>query len=125
MNQPNLEAELDRLGELRHVGHALAEFAVSLLGSGFKRQGQRWVMRGQNWVDLQIHYKRATNIVFGLYGNAIRHGLKTHPKLDIRWIRNSRIEFIVRSRDDLDGAAFYLRQAAELRLRSGLPTIGD
>jgi len=57
-----IEAEMLQLGDLRHVGMALLEFARSLSAGEFVKTGAAWIYRPNNFVGFEIRYKRTKKL---------------------------------------------------------------
>lgn len=63
-----------QLDDLEPLGNALARFVRALDPKGtFRREGQQWVYRPDNFVTFSIHYKRTKNIVLSLRGHSAQY----------------------------------------------------
>jgi hypothetical protein len=54
----SIEEEILQLGDLRHVGMALLQFARSLAPGDFVKTGAAWIYRPNNFVGFEIRYKQ-------------------------------------------------------------------
>ena len=57
-----IDAEMLQLGDLRHVGMALLEFARSLSAGEFVKTGSAWIYRPNNFVGFEIRYRRVKKL---------------------------------------------------------------
>ena len=109
-----LENEIAEIPDLKYDGIALAQFSRSLFpGSDFKRGGQRWVFRPENYVTFAVHSARAKHIRLSLPGN--RKEFEEHKGAPLRQGRNpSWSECTLSDPSQLLAVASYIQRAAEL-----------
>ncbi|MCQ8130661.1 hypothetical protein [Methylomonas rivi] len=118
----NIRNELSNLSELTSIGLALADFCEALAEGGlFERSDARWVMRPNNFVTLEPHWKRVKNIAISLRGKP--EEFAPLPELPIKAGMSGYSECKVESPRQLAAAAFYIRRAHEIyeRGRTRLP----
>ncbi|QEE23171.1 hypothetical protein CS053_00655 [Rhodanobacter glycinis] len=109
----NIRDEMQKLGPLASTGVALADYSEAIAGGGkFQLSGNRWVMRPDNFVTLEPHWKRTTNVAISLRGNPAEFAAM--PELPISAGMAGYTECKVESPTQLAAAAFYIRHAHEI-----------
>src|SRR5438874_10702436 len=58
----SIEDEMLRLGDLKHVGMALLQFARALSDGEFVKTSAAWIYRPNNFVGFEIRYRRTTRL---------------------------------------------------------------
>ena len=111
-----IQDEMKKLGVLTEVGAALVAYVESIADGGkFELTGNRWVVRPNNFVTFEPHYKRALNIAVSLRGNPSEFA--ELPELSIKEGMAGYSEYIITKPNQLAAAAFYIRRAHELYQR--------
>lgn len=107
---------MKKLGSLSEIGVALAAYAENIADGGkFERSGNRWVVRPNNFVTFEPHYKRTLNIAVSLRGNPKEFA--EFPELPLKEGMAGYSECTITKPNHLAAAAFYIRRAQELYQR--------
>ena len=112
----NIRVEMANLGSLATIGLALADYCESIANGGtFEQNGTRWVIRPNNYVTLEPHWKRVKNVAISLHGNPSEFAAM--PELPLKTGMAGYSECKVESINQLAAAAFNVRQAKEIYSR--------
>ncbi|WP_206486579.1 hypothetical protein [Thalassotalea sp. G2M2-11] len=121
----NIRDNLNELGDLSIVGLAIADYSESIADNGkFELNGKRWVIRPNNFVTLEPHWKRAKNIAISLRGNPSEFA--EFKELPLKEGMSGYSECTITTPNQLAAAAFYIRRAQEIyskgrnRIQKGL-----
>lgn len=105
--------EMKELKFLAITGFALVDYAESISDDGkFELSNKRWVIRPNNFVTLQPHWKQTTNVAISLRGNP--HEFAELPELPLKEGMSGYSECKVTLPSQLAAATFYIRRAKEL-----------
>ena len=108
-----IENEMKNLKYLATTGLALANYSESISNNGkFELSSSRWVIRPNNFVTLQPHWKQTTNIAISLRGNPNEYAKLSELPLKEGMAGYS--ECKVTLPNQLAAALFYIRRANEL-----------
>jgi len=116
-----IQSEINELGFLSTTGLALVEYAESISNGGkFELNNKRWVIRPNNFVTFEPHWKRTTNIAISLRGNP--EEFAELSELPLKEGMKGYSECTVISSSQLAGATFYIRRAEQLYTRGSTRT---
>ncbi len=111
-----LKDDIAKIPELKNIGLALVEFAVSLFpGTQFEAHGERWVSRPNNFITFEVHRQRTRNITMSLRGNP--EEFLALPELPLNAGMAGYSECKVVSPNQLAAASSYVAHAAKLYQR--------
>jgi len=112
----SLKDEIEKIPELKNIGLALVDYAVSLFhGIEFEQSGTRWVARPKNYVTFEVHWKRAKNIAISLRGNPSE--FLAFDELPLKQGMAGYSECKITNQSQLAAASTYIRRAAEIYQR--------
>ena len=112
----NIWDELKNLGPLATTAMALADFCEAIADGGqFEKSDARWVIRPNNFVTLEPHWKRVKNVAISLRGNPSEFA--PLPELPVKAGMSGYSECKIESASQLAAAAFYIRRAHEIYSR--------
>ena len=118
----NIRDELKNLGPLAHCGIALADYCESIADGGrFESADARWVIRPNNFITLEPHWKRTTNIAISIRGNPSEYAELAELRLKSGMAGYS--ECILTEAWQLCAAMFYARRANDIFRRGRNRTV--
>ena len=111
-----LEDDIKKLKGITRVGFSLVDFIRSIHPGEFQLEGNYWVYRPDNFVTIDVHWKRANNITLSLRGAPTE--FVTHAGSPLTYgMGNVYSRCKIERADQLDAASYYIRRALELYQR--------
>jgi hypothetical protein len=104
-----------KLNGLCETASAIVQYSQSIAEGQLESEGSRYVMRPDNFVIFEPHYKRVRNLTVTIRGNPSEfeewHGLKLDKSM------NGYSSFRITQNSQLAAAASYIRRSKELFVR--------
>ena len=117
----HIRSEIDKIPELRNIGHALIDFIEDICpGIEFEQKRRRWVGSPKNFVAFIIQHARAKNIVVSLRGYPQEFPkFKELPLKPGMGTNGAYTECILEQPKQLPAIALCIQQAYELYNKGG------
>ena len=126
---PPLVEELYKIPELKHMGLALVEFALSIdpnVDTFEADSTGRWVARDENFVSFRVQWKRARSLVMTVRGNPGDFQLPSEisaatslPTLELKPDQGGYSRCTITSVRQLAAASAYIAQALAIAQQFG------
>ncbi len=108
----DLYKEISNLNGLSEGAKALVQFALKIGGGDTEHSAARYVVRPDNFVTFQPHWKRALNLAVTLRGNPCEFELQ--DGLQLKRSMNGYSSFSLEKIEHLAAAFRYVRRAKEI-----------